>query len=714
MRKLYLFAIVSLCLGFVSYAQQNVFHRSDAGTGDWGSANLPWYYQGDNNNQGDPDSGNTTEHNVEIGHNNNTTMTTNGRWYRVRTLTFATSASSVRTINNSSGGIATYFGLYNASGATHVFNTPIGIDASTIQIYANSTGGFSFTDNIFINANTVEFGGSGTGNISHSTGTISGTGALTKSGSNTLTLSGTNSYSGATTVSGGTLVLNSSISSSAVTVESGATLQISSNATLSSLTVNDGGQVTVDAGVTLTVSGALTLNSGSSMVVADTGAVSGTGDFVTFNRNLANGTQWYLVSSPVSGETYNAAWATANSIPTSSLDTDNIGISTYDNSSADTDTDGGGSDTATGHWRYLQTNDSNSDTFNDGQGYGVIRSSGGDISFNGNGIYATDQTITLAQGVNNFNLVGNPFTGSLNLGDFFADNGGTVISGAQTWFWNGSSYDVRTSGGHASYEIAPGQGFFVEAADEVALTFDNTDVSHTASTFQRTTRPEITLTLSDGTKSSNAYVYYMDGTSKGYDIGYDGHLFGGVEHNLALYTHLVNDDQGEKFQLQILPKTDIDNMIVPVGIIADAGTITFSVEDFNLPAGYKVYLEDKDNGNFIRLDEDGTKHEVALSSSVNGIGRFFLHVTTNALSSGSVDLSNISAYLSDSRNLRVVGIMQGTTQVKLFNILGKQVFNTAIQSAGADDIPLPSLRQGVYILQITSEEGSINKKLVIE
>ncbi|WP_396146780.1 T9SS sorting signal type C domain-containing protein [Flavobacterium sp.] len=183
------------------FSQQDVFNRSDSNTGDFGSGNLPWFYQTSNNNQGDPDNGNTVSNNVKIGHNNFTTMITNGRFYRVRTLEFQTAATSNRTINNSGGGLGVSFGVYNNSSGSHIFNTPIGIDGATVQLQANS-GPFTFTTDIFMNANTVEFGGSNNTLVS---GILQGTGKLVKNGTGFLTLSNTNTYSGNTELDNGEL-----------------------------------------------------------------------------------------------------------------------------------------------------------------------------------------------------------------------------------------------------------------------------------------------------------------------------------------------------------------------------------------------------------------------------------------------------------------------------------------------------------------------------
>lgn len=468
-----------------------------------------------------------------------------------------------------------------------------------------------------------------------------------------------------------------------------------------------------------TASSAVTVNY---LTIASGATLKATNNFtanVTYNRTLTNGSQWYYMSSPVVGETYNDAWATANSV--TSGQNNNKGLSWYDNTSYDTDT--GAGDTETGYWRYLQSDDSNNGLFNVGQGYGVITSNSTTVSFIGTGINTSSQTRAITTDVSNFNLVGNPFTSFLNLGDFYVDNPKTtVLAETEAYFWNGSSYDTKTSGLHSTYEIAPGQGFFIEAAVDTNLSFDISDTNHLADTaegadtFQKSSRPEIHLFLSDGATSRYSNFYYLDGTTTGYDSGYDGKLFGGVSQSFALYSHLVSGSEGKHFQLQSLPKDNYENMIIPIGINTNAGKeITFSTETLNLPTGLKVYLEDREKNTFTRLDEVNNKYTIILNETSNGIGRFYLHTTESTLNSNTNSVfKNIRVYKTDHTNLRIIGLSQGKTTVKLFNMHGKQLLNSSFTTNDVQDISLPQLSTGTYLIQLESEKGTLNKKIILE
>ncbi len=109
-------------------------------------------------------------------------------------------------------------------------------------------------------------------------GVMSGTGSLTKIGNGTLTLSGANTYTGATTVNAGTLSVTGSLATgSALTVNSTGTLR-GSGTIGGATTIASGGRLAPGASTgVLTFTKSLTLNSGSTTMLAITSGTRGTG-----------------------------------------------------------------------------------------------------------------------------------------------------------------------------------------------------------------------------------------------------------------------------------------------------------------------------------------------------------------------------------------------------------------------------------------------------
>jgi len=108
--------------------------------------------------------------------------------------------------------------------------------------------------------------------FSHS-GTISGTGGLTKSGDGKLTLTGTSTYSGATTVSAGTLYINGSGAMSAAsdyTVASGALLHVNDAlGTVTAGSIAGDGQIRIDRNSTLETGATNALTTFSGQISGD-------------------------------------------------------------------------------------------------------------------------------------------------------------------------------------------------------------------------------------------------------------------------------------------------------------------------------------------------------------------------------------------------------------------------------------------------------------
>jgi len=177
------------------------------------------------------------------------------------------------------------------------------LDAGTVVISNSSafgSGTLTFSSNAVVTdssyirlTNAIVISSNATATFSESSvvltnaGVISGAGSLTQSGSGTLILSGSNSYSGATLVSGGVLLLNGVNSGGGPVVVNSGTLG-GSGTTTGGVTVNNGASITAGNGVTpgsLTIGG-LTLNTGSVFNVLFS---NGTGSLLTVTGSATLG-----------------------------------------------------------------------------------------------------------------------------------------------------------------------------------------------------------------------------------------------------------------------------------------------------------------------------------------------------------------------------------------------------------------------------------------
>jgi hypothetical protein len=459
-----------------------------------------------------------------------------------------------------------------------------------------------------------------------------------------------------------------------------------------------------------TASSAVTVNkaiikSGASLVSQST--FNGT---ITSERNILN-TNWYLISSPVVGQDIDT-FAAAEGLAVGSTPITNRGLGDYNNS--------------TPGWEYYQVGATGTGNFISGDARAIKLATAGDIAFTGT-MPDTNASIAINSNTNGFNLIGNPYTSYLALNinasapDDLLEQNSSSLTETTAWLFNQAtgSYDEVNSATPAFY-LAPGQGFFVSSNGNKTFLFGNAQKSHqNADSFQKTatTRPEINLVVNNGTVTRDTDIFYIDGTTTGFDNGYDSSIFGGnfSENKLTVYTHEVTNGNGKKLGIQSLPNSDLETMVIPVGIIAEANKeITFSANVANLPAGLKVFLEDRNTNTFTRLDELNSKYKVTLTEAANEIGRFYLHTKSSALSTETVPLENVSIYNADKSTLRIVGLSQGKSTIKMFNVLGKQVLNATFNSNGVSEINVSQLSTGVYIVQLENEAGSLNKKIVLE
>ena len=155
-------------------------------------------------------------------------------------------------------------------------------------------------------------------------------------------------------------------------------------------------------------------------------------------------------------------------------------------------------------------------------------------------------------------------------------------------------------------------------------------------------------------------------------------------------------------------------MIVPIGLKAASGKeITISANSLNLPNGINVFLEDRLNNTFTNLNDENLK--IILNENLDNTGRFFLRTSSQVLSTSSLALAGVQVFKMNNSILSIRGLKEGSkTGITIFNTLGKQVLSSSFTSTNNLDIALPKLASGIYIVNIKTDNGSLNKKIILE
>ncbi len=432
----------------------------------------------------------------------------------------------------------------------------------------------------------------------------------------------------------------------------------------------------------------LTINSGTSFIPKST--VTGS---VTFNRKLTS--NWHLVSAPISGESMQDIISNHTFLVNSK---NKISIANYDNTQVN--------DT----WDYKTA--SSSENLISGEGYSVKLASDENLSFTGS-INTDDVQKSVAD--QSYNLVGNPFTASLNSTKFINTNA-SKLSEKTLWAWEGDSY--------ITYNIvnpiivAPTQGFFIEAVLDGNVEFSTSSLSHHSSdNFKKPTEVSyFELFFSDGIKNTSAKVFFVEGKTTSFDNGYDSKVFESAGNNFYAYTQILKGNSVSKLAIQTLPKKNYESYVIPLGLkISGDEEITITAKTSNLPSDLNVILEDRLANKFTCLKEANTKYVVNINHQ-DELGRFYIHTKQNALAleTAKNTLKSISIYKSSDLTLKIVGLTERNVSIKLFNIFGREVYNAKISSSEETyNILLPKLSKGLYFVELQVGNGKIIRKIIL-
>ena len=502
------------------------------------------------------------------------------------------------------------------------------------------------------------------------------------------------------------------------------------------LTVESGATLTIEKAGTATVtgnfsnSGTVTMNSDSDefSAIKISGTTSGN---ITYNRfvNYADSGEWDLIGSPVDGLSI-SSFVSTNTSGTATLATNGsaYAVGYYDNS--------------TDAWiNYTTGTVGAAGNFDIGRGYQMGTVSGGtqNLAFTGT-ISSSDETQSV---INNnaansgagrrWNLVANPYPSFINANDdadntnnFLTTNVNQIDSSFLAiygWDADGTGYTAR---GHdfnsnSSVYIAPGQAFFIASDDVSGENITFTEAMQTVSpassddfiSGDNMENTEVFLRLYNYDELiEDTHIKFQDNMTLGLDPGYDlGDYFQGS----ALTTRLIENDQGFNFAHQQLPLSAMESAVIPLVINQPAGQeFRINLHTATIPDP-NVYLEDVEEGTFTNLYEDDFVYTP--TTDLEGVGRFFIHMSSNTMSNEEVSTSLLNAYKQiDASYITIEGLatQSSETKVSLYNILGREVLSTTLNNnMGTQTISTIGLSTGIYVIELESGNDRLTKKLVI-
>lgn len=400
-------------------------------------------------------------------------------------------------------------------------------------------------------------------------------------------------------------------------------------------------------------------------------------------------------------------------------------------------------------------------TLNAGEGFTMKGPNSGEISDQQNYVFIgkpNNGAIDLPITDTNIYLVGNPYPSALNARQFILDN--PDITGTLKFWehWGGGSHVLREyQGGYAllnlsgsvvnaSYEssdplvsglgtptklpqpsIPVAQGFFVESINTGTIHFNNgqrefvTEASGNSvfirsasnSTSGAATYIDNRMKIRVGYKSPGGIrrqllVTVDENTTFGYDNRYDG-------KNIDIQFDDLNWKIGqEKYIIQGVPSID-ENVVLPLEIkTRNTGLATFSIEDLeNIPNNKEIYLKDNLLGIVHNIKASDYTTTVNTGTVEN---RFEMVFQNPSLSNNDFEIEGISFFFNVENQWLQINNSENKllSKVKLFNLIGQEVFEKELNSNNTSiQIPV-NLAKGVYIVNLKAEESSMSKKIIIQ
>lgn len=194
------------------------------------------------------------------------------------------------------------------------------------------------------------------------------------------------------------------------------------------------------------------------------------------------------------------------------------------------------------------------------------------------------------------------------------------------------------------------------------------------------------------------------------DSGYDSGIFNNVTPDFALYSHLVENNTDKGMAVQSVSYTNLDNVIIPLGInIIQGEQAIISILENNIPEDANVILEDNVSNTFTDLQTGD--YTFISKTTLSETGRFYFHLSRGIPSPADTVLNSIEIYTNaNPKQFVVKDQLDAKTTLQLYDIQGR-IVNTENTKNGVD---VSSLSAEIYVVQLLNATGNRTKKIILK
>jgi hypothetical protein len=330
---------------------------------------------------------------------------------------------------------------------------------------------------------------------------------------------------------------------------------------------------------------------------------------------------------------------------------------------------------------------------------------------------ASDFSISLTYGGTSpndgWNLIANPWPATYDW------NGQTIGSSHfNVWVYRDGSYKTFNTDGTGDPEArywTPMQAGFVrrDTIGPSSISFERTrriTSQNILLSKPQSGKSEVNILVKNNStdKEDNLYITFSQGGNEQYLLSEDAEK----KMNTNNYPNIFTYREGRKLIINQLPELS-GYRSEPVGFQGtQAGTYTISIKNKdNFDPSISVLLEDKIMNNFALLNN---ADYTFVHNPANNPDRFVLHFNKSQIGTPEMEANKFNAWVYDGvayiRGLEHLG--QST--VKISDLSGRIIasYRIDIASGSTNEIVLPSLPKGVYLLSVESVAQSKTVKFI--